>query len=122
MSISFTVRGEGPSCLKSSSAHQLTCTKKSNDSSEKTPIGQTEPAFIAYRLAVKGSSERKCRFEPTCSQFLVEAIKRFGPIKGMKIAFARSQMKHDDQFGTLPTTIKDNFLIVLDPVSNWDDK
>lgn len=85
-------------------------------------MNSTEPTFIAYRLAVKGSTERKCRFEPTCSQFLIEAVKRYGPARGMKIAFARSQMKHDDQFGTLPTAIKNNFLVIIDPVTNWDDR
>ena len=78
-----------------------------------------EPAFIAYRLAVHGSTERKCRFSPTCSKFLIEAVRSIGPVKGAFFSFARAQMKHDNSFGMLPTFLNDGMLLVLDPVGNW---
>ncbi len=31
-------------------------------------------------------------------------------------------MQHDDQFGTLTTAIQDSFIIVNDPVANWDER
>lgn len=104
-------------CLYSEKLNHVSCKNKSirNES-----IGDIEPTFIAYRLAVKGSSERKCRLEPTCSKFLIHAIKHHGLSKGILFGFARAQIKHDDGFGLLPISISsDDFLIVLDPVNNW---
>jgi putative membrane protein insertion efficiency factor len=31
----------------------------------------------------------KCRFTPTCSQYSVESIKKYGPIKGIYISLIR---------------------------------
>jgi putative membrane protein insertion efficiency factor len=32
---------------------------------------------------------RNCRFYPSCSQYAIEAIERFGPVKGAQKAIAR---------------------------------
>ncbi len=124
--VSGPVLGEINSCLKSHSLQRVSCGENDNKY-EKVEIHnhnsfQTEPSFIAYRLAFIGSSERKCRFQPTCSQFLIESIKRHGFVKGTRNAFARAQMLHDDQFGTLKTELRENFLVFLDPAYNWDEK
>jgi hypothetical protein len=105
------------SCLYSKKINTVSC-KKSITNAQDLDV---EPTFIAYRLAVIGSSERKCRLEPTCSKFLVQAIKYHGLGRGIILGFARSQIKHDDAFGLLPKFVLPNegMIVILDPVSNW---
>lgn len=104
-------------CLYSNKLNSISCGAIVKHSESNSDI---EPAFIAYRLAVKGSSERKCRLEPTCSKFLIHAIKLHGFSKGLVFGFARAQIKHDDGFGVLPVFINsDDYLVILDPVRNW---
>jgi len=46
----------------------------------------------AIRLYQKNISPYRpacCRFIPTCSQYAVEAIEKYGPLKGGWLAFAR---------------------------------
>jgi len=43
----------------------------------------------AYRLALSPWLGNQCRFAPTCSQFAIEAIERFGPWRGLWLAAGR---------------------------------
>ncbi|MDD5248100.1 MAG: membrane protein insertion efficiency factor YidD [Rhodocyclaceae bacterium] len=49
--------------------------------------------FIAlvriYQYAVSPLLGRNCRFEPTCSEFAVEALRRHGAVKGIWLATRR---------------------------------
>ncbi len=104
-------------CLNSKNLMKPECRQPSHSHKNDYDL---EPTFIAYRLAVRGSSERKCRFEPTCSRFLIEASKQYGLPKGIIFSFARAQMSHDNLFGTLKATVNnDNFMIVKDSIFNW---
>ncbi|PSB04305.1 membrane protein insertion efficiency factor YidD [Merismopedia glauca] len=42
-----------------------------------------------YRLAISPMFPPTCRFQPTCSQYAIEAIERFGAIKGSWLALRR---------------------------------
>lgn len=35
------------------------------------------------------SGHNMCRFTPTCSEYMIQAIERFGTIKGLKLGFKR---------------------------------
>lgn len=47
-------------------------------------------ALIAfYRTCISPLKPPTCRYTPTCSQYAVEAIKKYGPIKGGWLALKR---------------------------------
>ena len=47
-------------------------------------------ALIAfYRNCISPMLPPTCRYTPTCSQYAVEAIKKYGPLKGGWLAFKR---------------------------------
>lgn len=42
-----------------------------------------------YQLAISPILPASCRYTPTCSQYSLEAIKKYGPFKGSYLAFRR---------------------------------
>jgi putative membrane protein insertion efficiency factor len=43
-------------------------------------------AIAAYRRLVSPALPRRCRYEPTCSAYATEAIRRFGAARGLLLA------------------------------------
>lgn len=43
----------------------------------------------AYKLAISPFLPPSCRFEPTCSLYAQDAIRRFGALRGTKMAAMR---------------------------------
>jgi putative membrane protein insertion efficiency factor len=54
--------------------------------------------FIAiirfYQLAISPYFPSSCRFEPTCSQYSIKALKRFGIFKGSWLSIKRISKCH----------------------------
>lgn len=42
-----------------------------------------------YRALISPLFPPSCRFQPTCSQYAIEAVERFGPIYGSWLAIKR---------------------------------
>ncbi|CAA6820821.1 MAG: Protein YidD [uncultured Aureispira sp.] len=42
-----------------------------------------------YQLTISPILPASCRYTPTCSQYSIEAIKKYGPFKGGYLAFRR---------------------------------
>jgi putative membrane protein insertion efficiency factor len=53
-------------------------------------MGSFFVACIAlYRFAISPLLPRTCRFAPTCSHYAIEAVRRYGPGKGIVLALLR---------------------------------
>jgi uncharacterized protein len=42
--------------------------------------------IVAYQRLVSPAIPRRCKYEPTCSRYAVEAIKRYGILRGLVLA------------------------------------
>jgi len=43
----------------------------------------------AYQIVLSPLLGKNCRFEPTCSQYMIEAIGEWGPFKGIYLGVRR---------------------------------
>jgi putative membrane protein insertion efficiency factor len=54
--------------------------------------------FIAliklYQWTISPWMGQKCRYTPTCSQYGIEALKKYGPIKGLWLTIKRVSRCH----------------------------
>lgn len=54
------------------------------------PLSWIMLALIAfYRTCISPLTPPACRYTPTCSQYAQEAIKKYGPFKGGRLALKR---------------------------------
>ena len=51
-------------------------------------------ALRAYKAAVSPYMPGACRYEPTCSAYAIEAVGRFGALKGMWMSVRRLSRCH----------------------------
>ncbi|PWJ36138.1 membrane protein insertion efficiency factor YidD [Sediminitomix flava] len=42
-----------------------------------------------YQQGISPYTPASCRYSPTCSQYMIEAIKKHGPVKGLKLGLKR---------------------------------
>ena len=62
-------------------------------------------AIRLYQLALSPLIGPACRFEPTCSQYAIEAVERHGPLRGVWLAAKRLGRCHplgDHGYDPLP--------------------
>ncbi len=48
----------------------------------------------AYQAFISPHLPATCRYYPTCSAYAAEAVRRYGPFKGTKLAFSRIMRCH----------------------------
>lgn len=54
-----------------------------------------------YQLIISPLLGANCRFQPTCSHYMIEAISRFGPFRGVWFGFRRLLRCHPWHAGGL---------------------
>lgn len=42
-----------------------------------------------YQYAISPLLGRRCRFFPSCSEYCIDAIEKYGPLKGARLGIAR---------------------------------
>lgn len=47
-----------------------------------------------YRYSISPMLPRACRYTPTCSEYAIEAIKKYGPFKGFWLGVKRISRCH----------------------------
>jgi len=59
-----------------------------------------------YQRHISPAFPPRCKFSPTCSQYALEAIEKYGPWKGGYLAFKRLMrchpFNHDDYYDPVP--------------------
>lgn len=63
-----------------------------------------------YQLTLSPLLGSNCRFQPTCSAYATEAIKRFGVLKGGYLSFRRlikCHPFHEGGYDPVPDTVED---------------
>jgi hypothetical protein len=50
------------------------------------PRALLQAPIIAYQRLISPAIPRRCKYEPTCSRYAVEAIKEYGILKGLVLA------------------------------------
>ena len=51
--------------------------------------GALEGLVRAYQVCVSPLLPCTCRFEPTCSEYMIEALRRKGPLRGLLLGIYR---------------------------------
>ncbi len=113
----LTSGSAGAACIVSNSVERVLCRPASV-----VPHAPIDPtgAYQFYRFLGARTAERRCRLQPTCSRFAVEAVAELGVIRGLFLGLARSQMEHSSQGGyLLPEMASDGRFIFVDPLATW---
>ena len=59
-----------------------------------------------YRSNISPLRQPCCRFTPTCSEYALEAVEKYGAVKGFWLAFKRflrcNPFNHSDPFDPVP--------------------
>lgn len=62
-------------------------------------------AVRAYQILISSWMPPSCRFYPTCSQYMIQAVERFGPFRGTWLGLRRLARCHpwnDGGYDPLP--------------------
>ncbi len=58
-----------------------------------------------YKVAISPYKRSRCRYIPTCSSYAIEAIQKYGPVKGMYLGakrIARCNPLHEGGYDPVP--------------------
>lgn len=75
--------------------------------------------IAAYQRLVSPALPRRCRYEPTCSAYATQSIRRFGPIRGLLLACWRLLRCNPFSHGGFDP-VPDRFTLRVGPVDPSD--
>lgn len=75
--------------------------------------------IAAYQRLVSPALPRRCRYEPTCSSYATQSIRRFGPARGLLLAAWRLLRCNPFSHGGFDP-VPDRFTLRVGPVDPSD--
>jgi putative membrane protein insertion efficiency factor len=75
--------------------------------------------IAAYQRLVSPALPRRCRYEPTCSAYAAQSIRRFGPVRGLLLACWRLLRCNPFSHGGFDP-VPDRFTLRVGPVDPSD--
>ena len=75
--------------------------------------------IAAYQRLVSPALPRRCRYEPTCSAYAAESVRRFGPVRGLLLACWRLLRCNPFSHGGFDP-VPDRFTLRVGPVDPSD--
>ncbi|HEY8809156.1 MAG TPA: membrane protein insertion efficiency factor YidD [Solirubrobacterales bacterium] len=75
--------------------------------------------IAAYQRLVSPALPRRCRYEPTCSAYATQSIRRFGPIRGLLLACWRLLRCNPFSHGGFDP-VPDRFTLRVGPIDPSD--
>lgn len=68
----------------------MSSTAHSHDRSNTSPVRVARAAVIApifiYQRVISPAIPRRCKYEPTCSRYAIDAVRRYGILRGLALA------------------------------------
>ncbi len=75
--------------------------------------------IAAYQRLISPALPRRCRYEPTCSAYAAESIRRYGPIRGLLLGAWRLLRCNPFSHGGFDP-VPDRFTLRVGPVDPSD--
>lgn len=89
--------------------------EKSQQDRPGTPSRIITAPIRAYSKAISPALPRRCKYEPTCSAYAVEAVERFGVLRGIALALWRLLRCNPFSHGGFDP-VRDRFTLKVGPM------
>jgi len=91
-----------------------------NDTNEADPTSAITAPIYFFQQFLSGADGNRCPMTPSCSSYAIQAIKRYGALKGWIMASDRLLRCGHDELNLSPAVMTRYGIRSLDPLENND--